>query len=269
MLPVFGVRGDHPVLHGGWRLDAVSQHGSARVVRVAHLLRLLLFLLLIHGEIPESLVDFLNVLGQGLFDVFVFPLGEPGGGPELVDDVVLGGPLPVFVELLRPLQAEVVGPVVDALLGGGLAAAGVQRGEDGALLGGEHVQRVRPLVQAQAPALHAADGGRALQLVVDLHAEPPPRLPELGRHVGLPLGRVGLDLTHLAGTQESNQTLRRATLPGPPSIPSSGLSQWEVSSRAEPRGGGARTRGVGVGGAMPPLPSSLLLPKYPSQTGSD
>lgn len=173
------------------------------MVRVAHLFRLLLFLLFVQRVIPEGLVDFLNVLGQGLLGVLVFPLGEFGGGPELVDDVVLRGPLPVFVELLRPFQAQVVGPVVDALLGRGLEAARVQRGEDGALLRGEHVQRVGPLVQAQAPALHAADGGRPLQLVVDLHAEPAPGLPELSRHVGLPLGRVGLDFTHLAGRRRA------------------------------------------------------------------
>ena len=41
------------------------------------------------------------------------------------------------------------------------------------------------------------DGGGSLEFVVDLHAQTPPSLSELGPHVGLPLGRVSFDLPHL------------------------------------------------------------------------
>lgn len=53
------------------------------------------------------------------------------------------------------------------------------------------------LVQAQLPALHAADGGGTLQLVMHLHAQAAPRLTEFSTHVGLPLSCVRLELPNL------------------------------------------------------------------------
>lgn len=52
-------------------------------------------------------------------------------------------------------------------------------------------------VDAQLRRQLALDGRRALELVVDVDAEPPPGLLELRRHVGRPLGRVGPKLPHL------------------------------------------------------------------------
>ena len=52
-------------------------------------------------------------------------------------------------------------------------------------------------VHAQLRRQLALDGGGALELVVDVDAQPPPRLFELRRDVGGPLGRVRPELPHL------------------------------------------------------------------------
>lgn len=69
------------------------------------------------------------------------------------------------------------------------------------------VDRQRPLagghflvdgcVDAQLGGQLALDGRGALELVIDVNAESPPRLFELRRHVGRPLGRVSPKLPHL------------------------------------------------------------------------
>lgn len=69
------------------------------------------------------------------------------------------------------------------------------------------VDRQRPLsgshflvdgcVDAQLGGQLTLDGCGALELVIDVDAESPPRLFELRRHVGRPLGRVSSKLPHL------------------------------------------------------------------------
>lgn len=49
------------------------------------------------------------------------------------------------------------------------------------------------------------NGGGALELVVDLHAQAPPGLLELGRHVGRPLSGMGSELSHLERHADKTQ----------------------------------------------------------------
>lgn len=118
----------------------------------------------------------------------------------------------VVVRLAGPLQPQVVQLAVNALLWGGLEAAGVEAGEHGSLLWREHVQGVSPLLQAELPALHAADGGGPLELVVDLDAQSAPRLAELGSYVCLPFSRVSLKLPNLC-QQGIRERIRREYVP--------------------------------------------------------
>lgn len=130
-------------------------------------------------------------------------LGQPGDRAQAVENVVLrrGLVARALVTLLGTPKSKVVQLAVDALLGGGLIAVGVQAVEDGAALRGKHVQGHCSLVQAQLPSLHAADGGSSLQLVVDLNAHTTTRLPELCSDVGFPFCCMSLDFSNLGPRQ--------------------------------------------------------------------
>lgn len=103
----------------------------------------------------------------------------------------------MVVRLTGPLQPQVVELGVDALLGGSLEAASIQAGKQGALLRRQHVEGMSPLLQAKLTALHAADGGGPLELVVDLDTQAPPRFTELCPHICLPFSRMSFNLPNL------------------------------------------------------------------------
>lgn len=126
-------------------------------------------------------------------------LGQLGDGAQAVENVVLGCGLVAgaLLTVLGPSQPEVIQLGVDALLGGGLVAVGVQAVEDGAVFWGEHVQGQGPLVQAQLTALHAPDGGGSLQLVVNLDAHTPTCLSKLCPNIRLPFCCMSLNATNL------------------------------------------------------------------------
>lgn len=63
------------------------------------------------------------------------------------------------------------------------------------------------------------NGGGALELVINLHTQPPPGFLELGRDVGCPLSSMGSELSHLEHTgrdkakRETDRTVNMCTSP--------------------------------------------------------
>lgn len=133
-----------------------------------------------------------------------------------VEEILLGGRRRLWgliaslwvVRLAGALQPQVVELGVDALLGGGLEAPGVQAGEQGPLLRREHVQGVGSLLQAQLTALHAADGGGPLELVVDLDAQAPSGFTQLCADIRLPLSCMSFKLPDLWKGKEFGTDIR-------------------------------------------------------------
>ena len=114
----------------------------------------------------------------------------------------------MVVRLTGTLQPQVVELCVDALLGGSLETASIQAGEQGPFLRRQHVQGMSSLLQAKLPALHAADGGSPLELVMDLDTQAPPCLPELCSYICFPFSCVSFKLPNL-WRESSKERMRK------------------------------------------------------------
>lgn len=136
-------------------------------------------------------------LSSVLPDVFFFPPARSSF--EVFND---GDLPPIGVVRAEAVQVEAAVPGKGARnraerechVGGNISVL-VQVDRQRPLAGGHFL--VDGCVDAQLGGQLALDGRGALELVIDVDAESPPRLFELRRHVGRPLGRVSSKLPHL------------------------------------------------------------------------
>lgn len=156
----------------------MRQTGEAGVCFFFRLLlcrRLLFFFSSVFSQCDVAAVTADDLAGSGRVfwnvpaEIFApVALGQFSERAEAVEDVFVRGHL---LSTRLGFESEVVEFGVDALLRGGLEAAGIQAGEDSSFFRREHVERESALLQTQTSAFHAAEGGGSLEFVVDLAAE--------------------------------------------------------------------------------------------------